>query len=79
MIPSVWLLNSCFIPGAFIHGGQAHPSMQLVVAEGKAGVQERQCGCRMLLAYQLVGLSKIVALLGAKLNVLMCFPSAWGH
>lgn len=30
----------------------------------------------MLLAYQLVGLSRVVALLGAKLNVSVCFPSA---
>lgn len=33
VIPSVWLLNSCLIPGAFIRGGQAHPGVQLVLAE----------------------------------------------
>lgn len=39
-------------------------------------MQERQRGCRMLLGCQLVGLSKVVALLAAKLSVSMCFPSA---
>lgn len=51
----------------------------LGAAQGKGGVQERQRGCRMLLGYQLVGLSRVVALLGAKLSVSVCFPSALGH
>ena len=40
----------------------------------------RRRGSRMLVGYQLVGLSKVVALLEVKLNVSMCFrsaPSSW--
>lgn len=84
-----WLLNSCFIPGAFIRGGQAHPGTQLVLAEngllclelhrGRVVCRRGSVGCRMLLGYQLVGLSRVVALLGAKLSVSMCFPSALGR
>lgn len=42
----------------------------------KGGVQVRRRRSGMLMRYQLVGLSKAVALLKVKLNVLMCFSSA---
>lgn len=42
----------------------------------KGAVQVRHCGSGMLLGYQLVWLSKVIALLEKELNVLMCFPSA---
>lgn len=42
----------------------------------RGGVQVRHRRSGMLVRYQLVGLSKAIALLKVKLNVLMCFSSA---